>query len=182
MRILFKACILFYCLFMLNNKLKAQINHYEIVGDYLQIAIPAAAGISTILWNNGTYQDTKSFVKVMATSSAIALSMKAIFNKTRPNGGPWAFPSGHTTAAFTGAFFIQEKYGWKFGIPACALASYVAWSRIQAKKHDLQDVTGGVIVALFSTYLFAYELNSAAISISPVSTQGGIGFEIAYVF
>ena len=66
----------------------------------------------------------------MGFSFMVMHSLKRITNKERPNGGDYSFPSGHTSAAFTGAGFIEKRYGLKVGIPAYILASYVGWSRV----------------------------------------------------
>ena len=85
--------------------------------------------------------------------------LKILINKERPNGGDYSFPSGHTSAAFTGAAFIEKRYGYKVGVPAYLLASFVGWSRVNANKHDYWDVLGGIIIGYGSAYIFAKPIN-----------------------
>ena len=66
--------------------------------------------------------------------------MKRIIRKERPEGRNLfdAFPSGHTSAAFSGASFIQRRYGWKYGKYAYILAAVVGVSRVDGPDgwHD----------------------------------------------
>ena len=104
-------------------------------GDVLQLAIPAAAFASTLIWKEEGTQPTWQFVKAYGSSFVIEQALKHIVQKPRPDGSDnLSFPSGHTTSAFSGAAFIQRKYGWKYGVPSYILASYVGYTRIQAKK------------------------------------------------
>jgi membrane-associated phospholipid phosphatase len=126
----------------------------EKTGDVLQIALPSAALASTIIWRDGQ-EGPWQFVYTMTVSTILTQSLKRAINKPRPNGGSFAFPSGHTSAAFTGAAFIQKRHGWKWGLPAYALAGFTGWSRVHANKHDYWDVLGGAVIGIGSAYLFA---------------------------
>ena len=90
------------------------------IGDFLQIALPAAGGVTTVILGDweGAAQWGASFGTMFVTVSG----MKNIVDKTRPNRGEGSFPSGHTAASFMGASFIQRRYGWEWGIPSYALA------------------------------------------------------------
>lgn len=54
--------------------------------------------------------------------------MKVAVNRPRPSGGPYSFPSGHTTSAFITAGVVQKHFGPYAGYPAFALAGYVGLS------------------------------------------------------
>ena len=102
----------------------------------------------------------------MGLSFVITHGLKRIINKERPkNGGGYSFPSGHASAAFTGASFIERKYGFKYGIPSYLLASYVGWTRIQANKHDKWDVLGGAIIGIGSAYIFTKPFKNTELAI-----------------
>lgn len=141
-------------IFLQNNPANAQQSFVETSGDILQMAIPAAAFASTYC-----YKDSRKpgwqFAKVYATQLIVSQALKHIVNKPRPeNNGNYSFPSGHTSSAFSGAAFIGKKYGWKAGLPAYILASYVGWSRIDARKHDPWDVLAGASIGIGSAYIF----------------------------
>ncbi|WP_255069011.1 phosphatase PAP2 family protein [Lacihabitans sp. LS3-19] len=131
----------------------AQKTGSEISGDILSNALPISAFATTLFFRN-QQKGTLQFAESMATSFVVTHSLKRIIDKPRPNGGRFSFPSGHTSSAFTGAAFLQRRYGWKIGLPSYLLASYVGYTRIKARKHDIYDVTAGAIVGVGSVYLF----------------------------
>jgi hypothetical protein len=70
--------------------------------------------------------------------------VKVAVARERPNGeDEKSFPSGHASNAFALAAVAERHYGWKAGVPAYALASAVAASRLQRNKHYLSDVLAG---------------------------------------
>ncbi len=148
-----------------SSQLSAQDNSIENSGDFFAIALPAAALTSTLIWKDGQ-RATLQFAETMVTSFAVTHVLKRVIDKPRPNGGNHAWPSGHTSSAFTGAAFLQIRHGWRVGIPAYLLAGYVGWTRIDADAHDDWDCLGGLLVGIGSAYLFAkpYDQNRVALS------------------
>lgn len=129
---------------------------FEQMGDYGQFA-PTAFALATTL----VKKDEKGFWQLAKSASANLTAtwiLKYAIDKPRPEGRTdgHAFPSGHTSFAFQGASFLQRRYGWKYGIPAYAVASFVGFSRIEGlnDRHDGWDVLAGAVVGIVSTYLF----------------------------
>jgi len=84
-------------------------------------------------------------------------------DKDRPDGSNSnSFPSGHTSAAFTGATFIHRRYGLNTALSAYAVASFVGFSRVHAQKHYWEDVIAGAALAGVNSWLFAKPLNNGA--------------------
>jgi membrane-associated phospholipid phosphatase len=77
--------------------------------------------------------------------------LRLAFNQTslgkRPNGGPYGFPSGHEAFLMSGATFLGERYGWKWGAPAYAAAAYVGYVRVNEDKHHVRDVVASAALA-----------------------------------
>ena len=116
-----------------------QVGTTQKIGDVILFVLPVAtAGTSLIKGDNqGVWQFTKGFVMTEALTYGLKLSI----NKTRPDlGNDNAFPSGHTSTVFHSAGYIHRRYGFKYSIPAYALAGFTAASRIDSKKHDIVDV------------------------------------------
>jgi membrane-associated phospholipid phosphatase len=124
----------------------------ETAGDILQIALPVWAYGMTFIKDDsrGSIQFTQSFLTAMATTYATKLSV----DRERPNGGNMSFPSGHTSAAFSGAAFIQMRYGWLYGSIAYAGATYVGWSRVVTENHYVGDVIAGAGIGILSAAIF----------------------------
>ena len=148
-----------------SSQLHAQDNDIENSGDFFAIALPVAALTSTLVWKDDQ-KATLQFAKTTVTSFAVTHVLKRVINKRRPNGGNHAWPSGHTSSAFSGAAFLQIRHGWRVGIPAYLLAGYVGWTRVYADAHDYWDCLGGAIVGIGSAYLFTkpYDQNRLALS------------------
>jgi membrane-associated phospholipid phosphatase len=87
-------------------------------------------------------------VRGQILAETITFAMKQSFQRDRPQGSGYSFPSGHTSATFTSATVLQQHFGWKVGIPAYAVASYVAVSRVQNRNHYLSDVAFGAALGI----------------------------------
>jgi len=70
--------------------------------------------------------------------------IKEATRRERPNmANHLSFPSGHASDAFAWATVIGRHYGPKAGIPAFAMASFIAASRMAKNAHYLSDVVAG---------------------------------------
>ncbi len=111
------------------------------------------------------------------TTFGITYSLKYIIKKERPDHSDnHSFPSMHSALSFTAATFIQRRYGWKWGIPAYLISTYVGWSRIYGKKHDGWDVAAGAAIGIGSAYIFTRPFaKKHHLSISPVAGDDHYG-------
>lgn len=124
----------------------------ETSGDLLQVLLPASA--YGLTWLQEDPQGRRSFYASFATTLGITYALKLGVHKERPSGGEMAFPSGHTSAAFSGAAFIAQRYGWRMGLPAYLGALVVGHSRIMAAKHDPEDVFAGALIGILPVLKF----------------------------
>jgi hypothetical protein len=99
---------------------------------------------------------------------------KYIANRTRPNGDPRSFPSGHASATFATATVLQEHYGWKLGVPMYAIATYTAFERVHDRKHWPSDVTFGATIGFISGRTVTLHLRNSRVAVQPQPVQGGI--------
>ncbi|MDJ0782838.1 MAG: phosphatase PAP2 family protein [Desulfosarcinaceae bacterium] len=142
-------------LFTLLIARPAAADTLEVSGDLLQVLLPSAA--YGVTWIKEDPTGRRQFVRSFATTLATTYALKLGIHKERPNGGDMAFPSGHTSAAFSGAAFITRRYGWRLGLPACLGAGIVGHSRIAAEKHDPEDVVAGALIGILPTLWFTPE-------------------------
>ena len=120
--------------------------------DLLMVALPASAYLLTL--NKQDKQGAWALTKSLGLVAVSTLALNSIIDKDSPNGeSSDAFPSGHSAIAFGSAAFIQKRYGWRPGIPAYIVASYVGWLRVETDDHDVADVVGGAAVGIISSYL-----------------------------
>jgi hypothetical protein len=145
-------------------------------GDILQIAIPAISFASTLVFEDN-FDGSKQFLKAFITSELSTLALKKLTQEQRPNGKCCdSFPSGHTSAAFMGASFIQYRYGWKYSVPAYIAATYVGYSRVQSNQHYTRDVIAGAAVGIISSYFMTTKYKG--FSIAPYAVADGVGIQI----
>lgn len=121
-------------------------------GDILQIALPiTAAGLTLAHWDG---EGALQFGESAAMTLGVTYALKYAVNETRPDGGQQSFPSAHTSISFSAAEFMRKRYGWGYGVPAYALASFVAYSRVEAREHYPHDVIAGAAIGIASSYIF----------------------------
>lgn len=175
------------------------------LGDALQFAVPLAGLALTYLLDAPDSPDQRvlalngrrllqldgsprhDLALAIGRSVAATEALKFTVNENRPNGGDHSFPSGHTSFAFTGAEFIRKEYGWRWGVPAYAVAGYVGWSRVAAHEHYTHDVLAGALIGILANHdLRELHTRHGLLSIAPVAvqTQGRAGlmlqFTLAY--
>jgi membrane-associated phospholipid phosphatase len=128
-------------------------NGIETSGDILVGVLPCAAGVLTL--HHHDTQGMAQLAKSLCVTVGVTLALKYTIPETRPNGGEHSFPSGHTSVTFSSAEFLRKRYGWKWGVPAYAVAAFVGYSRIEAHQHYTHDVLAGAAVGLISSALFS---------------------------
>ena len=115
-RILTLIFILFVCLSGKAQEVEISGSRKAVrtSGDVLAFVTPVAS-LTTVL----VLQDWKGLKQgALAGVSTIGMTyaLKYLIKKERPDGSDkHSFPSMHTSVSFTGAAFIQRRYGWKWG-------------------------------------------------------------------
>ena len=129
----------------------------RVAGDIGQIASPLYGLYLT--YDNSDTEGRTQFFKSSATTILTTHFLKKTIDKLRPDStNTNSFPSGHTSAAFSGATFIHKRYGFNKTWPVYVMASFVGYSRIYAKKHYWEDVLAGAILAGINSWIFTSPL------------------------
>lgn len=177
-----KQIVCMLLLMMSSHLCYAQREAVDKTTDVLCLA-PALTG-ACVAWANEDWDGMKQLGLSTAAGIAANYLLEAAITKDRPDGtGHHAFPSTHTMAAFTGTTFLTRRYGWKWGVPAYAVSSYVAWGRCYAKKHDAWDVLGGAALGSACAYFLttSYAKNKD-LSVAPVVWENGCGVLLSMRF
>lgn len=143
----------FILVLFFQTKIVSQNNIVETIGDIALYTSPLVVLGTAIVENDkqGLYMYAKGFL----LNAAVTLALKEITNKERPNGNDLkSFPSGHTSATFQAAAYLQKRYGWSYGVPAYLVASYTGYSRVYAQKHFVEDVVAGAALGVLSSFIF----------------------------
>ena len=180
-------CILtvcFLCLSIQAQKIEISDSRKAVrtSGEIGTVLLPVAELTAILIqkdWN-GLKQGLLSGATAMGTTYLL----KEIIEKERPNHADHhSFPSMHSTISFSSAAFIQRRYGWKWGIPAYVLSTYVAWSRVYGKEHDGWDVLAGAVIGAGSSYIFTRPFaKKHQLTLSPVAGDGHYGLYASMKF
>lgn len=148
----------------------------ENAGSVIRTLIPAVAYGTTFFLHDS--EGRSQFYKGFFTNMAATYALKAVSDKTRPDGSDdKSFPSGHASVAFQGAAFIHERYGFKYAIPAYLGASFVAWSRVESDNHYYVDVLAGAAIGIASSMIFTRPYKGFVVT--PMAASGFYGVGIS---
>jgi membrane-associated phospholipid phosphatase len=149
---------------------------FTYTGDALQIALPASAlGYSLIIKD---FDGAKSWCWSVGSAVVLAEGLKYAVGRPRPYQEPsdrgHSFPSGHTAAAFAGAAYWQQRYGWKAGAPAYLLAATVGYSRVWSANHYWSDVIAGAAIGTAFPYVFTKRYEKVQLNTGADPSGGNI--------
>jgi len=132
------------------------------VDDYIQyapVAILYASDMFGGKHKNNVFNQTKYLVISELTTSLITGSLKRLTHSTRPNGNPLAFPSGHTSQAFTGATVLYQEtkdYCLPLAYSGYLFSTATGILRVTNNKHWVSDVLAGAGIGILVTNLVYY--------------------------
>jgi hypothetical protein len=182
-----------------QNHLRSQLpENYEFRVDnymqYLPIAELYLADVAGIKAKHYWFDQTKYLFISNLISSSITHALKHLVMKTRPNGAAFAFPSGHTTFAFTNASVLFQEFRNQAPVLAYsgyAFAAATGSFRMINNKHWLSDVVMGAGIGILVTELvYQWEplknfnpfRKSENISFIPTLENANYGFYFSYKF
>jgi membrane-associated phospholipid phosphatase len=113
-------------------------------------------------------------VQAQLMAEGLTMIFKESGRRSRPQGTGFSFPSGHTTVTFASATVLQRQFGWKVGLPAYAVASYVAASRVEMKRHYLSDVAFGAALGIVAGRTVPIG-HGHALTLTPMASPSGVG-------
>jgi membrane-associated phospholipid phosphatase len=120
-------------------------------------------------------------IRAQLVTQTLTAGIKLSVGRTRPDGTQYSFPSGHSSVSFATATVLQRNLGWKVGIPAYGFATYVAASRVQAKRHYLSDVAFGAAIGIVAGRTVTIGRGDTKFALSPMATRGGAGVSLTLV-
>ena len=150
--------------------------------DVIALALPVSTIAGVLIAQD--WEGLKQGAFTAAASVGAMLILKYSVRELRPDHSNYhSFPSGHTTVSFASAAFLQRRYGWKFGAPAYALATYTAVGRVLAKKHHWWDVVAGAAIGAARAYIFTTPwAREHEFSMAPVATDEAVGLTASFTF
>jgi membrane-associated phospholipid phosphatase len=98
---------------------------------------------------DGLARTGADIMRAQVLSQLYVQALKFTVQRERPDqSNHYSFPSGHSASAFATAGVLQRHYGWKVGVPATLLATYVSTARVHDNRHYLSDVIFGAAMGI----------------------------------
>jgi hypothetical protein len=114
-------------------------------------------------------------VRAQIVTQTLTAGIKLSVQRTRPDGSQYSLPSGHASTTFATATVLQRHFGWKAGVPAYAMASYVAASRVQVQRHYLSDVALGATLGIITGRAVTVGRGDTRFALGPSVVPGAAG-------
>ena len=122
----------------------------------------------------------RDLVRAQLVTQGVTQLLKYSVGRMRPDGSSQrSFPSGHASGVFASATVLNRHYGWKVGLPAFGVASYVAASRLSENKHYLSDVVFGAAIGLTAGRTVTFHKGTTGFELAPVLAPGGAGVQVS---
>lgn len=117
--------------------------------------------------------DLQAGASILA-AGGVSYGLKRAFPEERPDhSDDKSFPSAHAAVSFAAAASLENRYGWRVGIPAFAVASFVGAARVEARKHHWYDVAAGAGVGTASGFLITSRHDEGVRMVPWADSQGG---------
>lgn len=115
----------------------------------------------------------RDLLRAQISAASWTYAIKFAVNRTRPNGDPRSFPSGHSSATFATATVVHRHYGLKAALAFYALGVYTSAARIHDRKHWLSDTVMGATVGIAAGRAVTFHLKQHPVHVTPALLRGG---------
>lgn len=153
-----------------------------------QFAFQTASGFATYgiargLGNQKLAAVGRDVVRAQLVSQVMVQAIKHTIRRERPDhSNKGAFPSGHSASAFATATVLHRHYGWKIGVPAYALGSYVALARMAWNRHHATDVVMGAGFGIVSARTVTMSMAKTKFSVGVQPQVGGASVNFTKIY
>jgi membrane-associated phospholipid phosphatase len=141
----------------------------------------ATYGIGRLSGQTRVAEVGSHLLRAQLVAQGVTHAIKYSVRRMRPDGSTRnSFPSGHTSVSFASATVLHREFGWKVGVPAYAVASYIGLSRIEQERHYLSDIVFGAALGIVAGRAVTIGRGDARFHLTPVATRGGGGVSFAW--
>lgn len=119
-------------------------------------------------------------LRAQALSLGLTYGLKYLVGRERPDhSSEDSFPSGHTAQTFASAAVLARYFGPPAVVPAFGVASYIALSRLNQRRHFLTDVTFGAAIGVAVGW--SGTRGRSNWTIAPALSRSGMGVRVTHV-
>ena len=143
----------------------------------------AAYGAGKAFGNKQVAFVGRDMLRAQVVSQVMVQALKVTVHRDRPDhSNSMSFPSGHAASAFATATVLQRYYGWKAGVPAYAVSSYVALARMSWNRHHASDVVmgAGFGIAAARTVTMSVAKTKFSVGVQPQVGGASVNFTKIY--
>ncbi len=139
--------------FLIAGTGAAMADHIETAGTDLAVLLPMVAGGIAVYKDDWVGVGQLGIGTVATVGTAYGL--KNVIRERRPDKSDYqSFPSDTVALSASGSSFLWARYGWRYGLPALAVSEFVAYSRVEAKKHHWYDTLASSGIAAGYAFIF----------------------------
>ena len=142
----------------------------NVYGNGLLLSTGAAALWGAGAWTHDANLRDAGFdaVRSLGVTFTAVAALKLAVRRTRPDGGAYSFPSGHSAGAFAVAPVLARHFGRRVAVPAYVLAVMTGMGRLEDRRHYLSDVVFGAALGTAAglAYSSAGSMTGRPVSIS----------------
>lgn len=125
----------------------------------------------------------RDVVRAQFLSQGLVQVVKFTVRRERPDeSNNKSFPSGHAASAFATAGVLQRHYGWKVGVPAYAIGSYVALARMAWNRHHATDVVMGAGFGIASARTVTMSVAGSKFNMGVQPQTGGASLNFTKIY
>jgi hypothetical protein len=138
----------------LAESIQGTLGHNRKIGDYTMYGLVGGSIVLNALFpgeGRNTWDNLWESAEALGTTALITSTLKIAIPRTRPSGGTYSFPSGHTSAAFSAASLLDDNFGGVIGVSAYGVAGLTGYSRIESGAHYPSDVLAGAAIGILTT-------------------------------
>lgn len=163
---------------------KARLWKTEIVrlGDIATIMVPTLALAKTIYEN-----DTRGIPYYFGNFVVVNLGtlvIQSLTHEEKPDGQSMkSFPSGHASAAFSGATYVHFRYSFGEAKWLYLMATFAAFSRVYGRNHYTHDVLASAAFSFLSSYLIVKNKSKDKIyTVDYEPNNKNLSIKFSYIF
>lgn len=168
--------------FYRNSTARLWKNEIIRLGDIVTIIVPTLALAKTIYENDnrGIPYYLGNFIVVNLGTAGI----QNIVHEKKPNGKSMkSFPSGHTSAAFSGATYVNFRYSFHEAKWLYLMATFAAFSRVYVRNHYTHDVLASAVFSFLSSYLIVKNKSKDKIyTVNYEPNNKNLSIKFSYIF
>ena len=142
-----------------------------------------AYGVGKAFGNKQAAFVGRDIVRAQVVSQVMVQALKVTVRRDRPDhSNNMSFPSGHSASAFATATVLQRYYGWKVGLPAYAVSSYVALARMSWNRHHATDVVMGAGFGIAAARTVTMSVAETKFSVGVQPQVGGASINFTKIY